>query len=73
MADKIQNNNLIKTSQKKQLGQFFTKNSDYILSGFENLVKGKNVSDPFAGSGDLLLWAKRNQTKMKIFYFKWLN
>lgn len=58
-----QYNVLLKASQKKQLGQFFTKNSDYILSGFENLVKGKNVADPFAGSGDLLLWAKKNHAK----------
>jgi predicted RNA methylase len=48
---------------KKQLGQFFTVNSDYILSGFSDFVKGKNIIDPFAGSGDLLIWAKRNGAK----------
>jgi len=60
---KTQDNNLTKESQKKKLGQFFTKNSDYILSGFGKFVKGKKVSDPFAGSGDLLLWAKKNYAK----------
>ncbi len=46
--------------EKKQLGQFFTVNSDYILSGFEASVKGKKITDPFAGSGDLLVWAGKN-------------
>lgn len=45
---------------KKQLGQFFTVNSDYILSGLEKYVWGKEVVDPFAGSGDLLDWALKN-------------
>jgi len=47
-------------SNKKQLGQFLTTNADYILQGFEGLVRGKNICDPFAGSGDLLKWAKKN-------------
>ncbi len=42
---------------KQQLGQFFTVNSDYVLQGLEKFVVGKNVTDPFAGSGDLLEWA----------------
>jgi len=45
---------------KKQLGQFFTKNTDYILSGLEGYIKGKQVTDPFAGAGDLLDWAERH-------------
>ena len=28
---------------KKQLGQFFTKQSDYILQGFEEYVKSKKL------------------------------
>lgn len=47
-------------TQKKDLGQFFTTNSNYILSGFEEAVRGKIVMDPFAGGGDLLRWAERN-------------
>ena len=45
---------------KKQLGQFFTKNSEQILQGFEKFVKNKNIVDPFAGAGDLLQWAEKN-------------
>ncbi len=42
------------------MGQFFTTNSDYILAGFEKYVCGKDIIDPFAGSGDLLTWAEKN-------------
>ncbi|MFH1173124.1 MAG: hypothetical protein V1692_01175, partial [bacterium] len=48
---------------KKQLGQFFTTNSDYILHGLESFVVGKEVFDPFAGGADLIYWAKKNQAK----------
>ncbi|GHT37765.1 hypothetical protein FACS189427_11160 [Planctomycetales bacterium] len=47
-------------STKQQLGQFFTKNTGYILSGLENYVAGKQIIDPFAGAGDLLDWALQN-------------
>jgi hypothetical protein len=60
---KTLSNKFKRDSQKKQLGQFFTKNSDYILDGFESLIRDKNISDPFAGSGDLLLWAKKNSAR----------
>ncbi len=45
---------------KKQLGQFFTTNSDYILQRFEKFVKDKNVVDPFAGNQDLINWSRKN-------------
>ncbi len=48
---------------KKQLGQFFTVNSNYVLQGLEKFVVNKNISDPFAGSGDLLSWARNNGAK----------
>lgn len=48
---------------KKQLGQFFTKNSDYILQGLEEFIKDKEVVDPFAGNKDLICWAKKNKTR----------
>ena len=51
---------------KKQLGQFFTSNSDYILQGMESFLQGKDVIDPFAGGGDLLNWANRNKCKKAI-------
>ena len=47
-------------SKKKNLGQFFTTNSSYILQGFEAFVANKDVMDPFAGTGDLLNWANDN-------------
>ena len=51
---------------KKNLGQFYTTNSDYILDGLQ-LPFGDDVSDdddvrivePFAGKGDLCCWAKK--------------
>ncbi len=55
------------TAVKKQsLGQFFTTNSDYILQGFSGFVMKKDVTDPFAGSQDLLNWAKNNKCKKII-------
>lgn len=54
--------------KKKQLGQFFTKNSDYILQGLERYIKGKNIIDPFAGNGDLIEWAEKNGAKNAIGY-----
>ena len=48
---------------KAQLGQFFTTNADAVLRGFEPFVAGKAVTDPFAGNGDLLRWAKKNGAK----------
>ena len=51
---------------KKQLGQFFTTNSSYILQGFESFVKNKKISDPFAGNQDLLSWAKKNGCEKTI-------
>jgi len=46
--------------QKRNLGQFFTTNSDRILRGFEPYIQGKKVTDPFAGKGDLLRWAVKH-------------
>jgi len=53
----------ISQQAKKQLGQFFTKNSDYILQGLKAYVKGRSITDPFAGNGDLIEWAKKNKAK----------
>lgn len=51
---------------KKQLGQFFTTNSDYILQGFEGFVKNKEVFDPFAGNQDLIRWVRKNGCKKAV-------
>ena len=48
---------------KSQLGQFFTTNSDYIFQGLSKFVKGKEITDPFAGNQDLFGWAKKNKCK----------
>ena len=48
---------------KNQLGQFFTTNSDYILQGFEEFIKNKEIIDPFAGNQDLFKWAEKNNCK----------
>jgi len=53
---------------KQQLGQFYTKNTTYILQGFGKFVKNKNITDPFAGAGDLLKWAKTNGASSLIGY-----
>jgi len=51
---------------KKQLGQFFTTNSSYILQGFKEHIKGKVVYDPFAGNQDLIEWATQNGCKKVV-------
>ena len=54
---------LVAAETKKQLGQFFTINSDYILSGLEKFIVDKDATDPFAGSGDLIIWAEKHGAK----------
>lgn len=51
---------------KRLNGQFFTTNSDYILSGFSKYIKKKIATDPFAGNKDLIFWAKKNGVKKII-------
>ena len=51
---------------KKQLGQFFTTNSDYILQGLDEFIKSKEIFDPFAGNGDLIKWSKKNGCKKVV-------
>ncbi len=54
------------TIKKRNLGQFFTTNSDYILQGFQEFVENKEVVDPFAGNQDLINWSKNNKCKKII-------
>ena len=54
------------SAKKKNLGQFFTKNSDYILQDLQKYVKNKVVVDPFAGNQDLMRWAKKNNCKNAV-------
>lgn len=52
--------------KKKELGQFFTTNADYILQGFEEFIDGKEVSDPFAGNKELINWCQKNGAETVI-------
>ena len=62
-----QNFNCDKNKYKKRdFGQFFTTNCDYILQGLEEFVKDKQITDPFAGNQDLLNWVKKNNCKNAI-------
>src|SRR3989344_684843 len=54
--------------KKQQLGQFFTTNSDYIFEGLEKYVKNKDITDPFVGAGDLIIWAKKHGAKKVAGY-----
>ncbi len=54
--------------KKKQFGQFFTREADHIFSGLEKYIKGKKATDPFAGAGDLLNWAKKNGANKIVGY-----
>lgn len=45
-------------SHKQSKGQFFTTRANTILQGWEDIVKDKQVIDPFAGDYDLLKWSQ---------------
>ncbi len=55
-------------TSKQQLGQFYTKNTDYILQGLSKFIRDKNITDPFAGAGDLLKWAKAGRAGSVVGY-----
>jgi len=50
-------------TKKRLNGQFFTTNSNYILEGFSKHIKNKNITDPFAGNKDLVIWAQKYGAK----------
>ncbi|MDR1830960.1 MAG: hypothetical protein LBQ76_09345, partial [Candidatus Fibromonas sp.] len=58
----------ILSTPKQQFGQFYTKNTDYILQGLNKFIIDKNITDPFAGAGDLLKWAKAGRASSVIGY-----
>ena len=56
-----------KNSDKKNKGQFYTINSDYILEGlFETLNSVDKIVEPFAGQGDLVNWLKKKDSSLNI-------
>ena len=56
------------STSKQQFGRFYTKNPDYILQGLNKFIIGKNITDPFAGAGDLLKWAKVSRVSSVVGY-----
>lgn len=52
--------------KKRNLGQFFSTNSEYILQGLSNFVIHKKIIDPFAGNRDLICWAFNHNAKEVI-------
>jgi len=46
-------------SEKKEMGQFYTTNYDYILQNFYIPKKEKNIIEPFVGCGHLLKFLER--------------
>lgn len=47
------------SSNKKELGQFYTTNQEYILQGFKIPVNIRHIIEPFAGNGDLINFVKK--------------
>ena len=57
---------LSNTSNKKQLGQFFTKNYDYILQTMKIPENVKNIIEPFTGDGDLLNFFEKDKNNYSL-------
>ena len=53
---------------KKNLGQFYTTNRDYILEGLSIPSNVKHIIEPFAGNGDLKIFIENQQIKNNIKY-----
>jgi hypothetical protein len=47
-------------NHKQKNGQYFTTNASDLLVGFEYVVGGRTVTEPFAGGGDLTRWCLDN-------------
>ena len=52
---------------KKQLGQFYTTNYEYILSNMKIPNNVKTIVEPFVGNGDLLKFIKKTNFKLEIY------
>lgn len=59
--------NLITSMSKKELGQFYTTNYEYILSNMEIPNDVKTIVEPFVGNGDLLKFIKKTNYKLEIY------
>ena len=63
----VQDNNKTNLS-KKNLGQFYTTNQEYILQGIKIPNNIKNIIEPFAGNGDLIMFIENEQKKNNVKY-----
>ena len=64
----FQDNNLLNSiMSKKQLGQFYTTNYEYILSNMEIPNNVKTIVEPFVGNGDLLKFIKNTNYNLEIY------
>lgn len=61
--------NQMNKSSKKNKGQFYTTNNDYILDGFYIPNDIDVIIEPFAGKGDLIDWANSNINNKQIIAF----
>ena len=52
--------------KKKELGQFYTTNQEYILQGIDIPSNVINIIEPFTGNGDLLKFIEKNNKKYNI-------
>jgi len=53
------------SKSKKVLGQFYTTNHEYILQGMKIPDNTKNIIEPFAGNGDLIVFIKNQEQSDK--------
>jgi hypothetical protein len=53
---------------KKELGQFYTTNQEYILQGFFIPNHITSIIEPFAGNGNLINFIEKEENKNKIKY-----
>ena len=58
----------VKQNHKQKHGQYFTTNSATLLEGYEHVVRGRSVTEPFAGGGDLTQWCLDNGATEVIQY-----
>jgi hypothetical protein len=56
----------IKKIAKKQLGQYYTTNHEYILQGMEIPSNVKKIIEPFTGNGDLIEYIENKKNKYEI-------
>lgn len=58
----ISNNTILKNNSKKELGQFYTTNYNYILQNLTIPTDISTIIEPFAGKGDLLKYLTKDYT-----------